>query len=80
MYDKKECVKEDVDKMLPVMIRLIGAILVLFGIILIYDARILTKKFFSFGDQNEATGRIKDIGFYYCDSWRINYILCVKIN
>ena len=34
---------------------LVGAILIAIGIILVYDARIITKKFFGFGDQNEAT-------------------------
>ena len=41
--------------MLQIIIRLIGAILALIGVIMIYDARILTKKLFGFGDQNEAT-------------------------
>lgn len=50
-------------KMLQIIIRLIGAVLVLLGIILIYDARIITKKFFGFGDQNEATGGLKILGF-----------------
>ena len=42
---------------------LIGVLIVLLGIIMIYDARILTKKFFGFGDQNEATSGLKIIGF-----------------
>lgn len=42
---------------------LIGAIIVLLGIIMIYDARILTKKFFGFGDQNEASSGLKILGF-----------------
>lgn len=41
--------------MLQVIIELVGIILVLLGVIFIYDARIITKKFFGFGDQNEAT-------------------------
>lgn len=65
--------------MLQVIIKLIGAILVLLGIILVYDARILTKKFFGFGDQNEATQRIKDFRFFGCDCWRINFIFCVNL-
>lgn len=40
-----------------------GILLVLLGIILIYDARILTKRFFGFGDQNEATQGLKILGF-----------------
>ena len=42
---------------------LIGVLIVLLGIILIYDARILTKKFFGFGDQNEASSGLKILGF-----------------
>ena len=38
-------------------------ILILFGITLIYDARIITKKFFGFGDQNEGSAGLKIIGF-----------------
>ena len=41
----------------------IGILIVLLGIIMIYDARILTKKFFGFGDQNEASSGLKILGF-----------------
>ena len=51
--------------MLQIILRLIGAIIVLFGVVLVYDARIITKKLFGFGDQNEATNsRYKKINFY----------------
>lgn len=49
--------------MLNIIMRLIMMILILFGIILIYDARIITKKFFGFGDQNEGSAGLKIIGF-----------------
>ena len=42
---------------------LIGVLIVLLGIIMIYDARILTKKFFGFGDQNDASSGLKILGF-----------------
>ena len=45
------------------IIFLIGTILEMFGVILIYDARPITKKMFSFGDQNEATLGLKIVGF-----------------
>ncbi len=45
------------------VLRIIGLIFVLLGVILIYDARIITKKFFSFGDQNEGTMGLKMLGF-----------------
>lgn len=41
----------------------IGIILAMAGVILIYDARPITKKRFGFGDQNDATLGLKLIGF-----------------
>lgn len=32
---------------------------------MIFDARVLTKKLFSFGDQNEATSGFKILGFIF---------------
>lgn len=49
--------------MLNIIMRILIIILILFGITLIYDARIITKKFFGFGDQNEGTAGLKIIGF-----------------
>lgn len=42
---------------------LIGLSLAIAGVILIYDARIITKKAFGFGDQNEASMGLKILGF-----------------
>ena len=58
MYNKK-----DVDNMIQVILRLIGIIIVLIGVIMIYDARIITKRFFGFGDQNEGSSGLKILGF-----------------
>ena len=44
---------------------IVGAILGLIGIVLVYDARPITKKFFSFGDQNEGALGLKMIGFIF---------------
>ena len=41
----------------------IGILIALLGVIMVYDARILTKKLFSFGDQNEGTSGLKIFGF-----------------
>lgn len=49
--------------MFQLIIKLIGFIFVLVGVILIYDARIITKRFFGFGDQNEGSNGLKMIGF-----------------
>ena len=45
------------------ILKIIGAILLLIGVIWIYDARSITKKYFSFGDQNEGSLGLKMIGF-----------------
>ena len=45
--------------MLDIVIKFVS---VLIGVILVYDARIITKKIFGFGDQNEATNGLKILG------------------
>ena len=46
-----------------VILLIIGLLIAIIGIIMIFDARFLTQKFFGFGDQNEATAGFKIIGF-----------------
>lgn len=46
-----------------VILLIIGLLIAILGIIMIFDARFLTQKFFGFGDQNEATAGFKIIGF-----------------
>ena len=41
----------------------IGILILLIGVIMVYDARLLTKKLFGFGDQNEASMGLKILGF-----------------
>lgn len=48
--------------MWQIIIKLIGTLILLGGVLLIYDARIITKKFLGFGDQNEATAGFKILG------------------
>ena len=45
-----------------VIFMLVGMLLAMLGVIMIYDARLLTKKLFGFGDQNEATMGFKILG------------------
>ena len=45
------------------ILKIIGLIIIASGVILIYDARSITKKFFGFGDQNEASLGLKIAGF-----------------
>ncbi len=49
--------------MLNTIFLVLGLILSTSGVILIYDARSITKKMFGFGDQNEATAGLKIVGF-----------------
>lgn len=45
------------------IVEIIGTIILAVGVMLIYDARPLTKKIFSFGDQNEGAKGMKIVGF-----------------
>lgn len=45
------------------ILMLIGTIIIMFGVILIYDARSITKKLFGFGDQNDAALGLKITGY-----------------
>ncbi len=46
-----------------VILIIIGLIIATIGVICIFDARIITKKMFSFGDQNEGSAGLKILGF-----------------
>lgn len=48
------------------IVEVVGTVLLMIGVILIYDARPITKKVFSFGDQNEGVKGIKIVGFILC--------------
>ena len=48
--------------MVQIIFRLIGTVILLMGVVLVYDARIITKKVFDFGDQNEATSGFNILG------------------
>lgn len=52
--------------MLQIVLRILGLLFLMFGVIMVYDARILTRKWFGFGDQNEATAGFKILGFLFC--------------
>ena len=45
------------------VINFIAMIMALMGVIMVYDARIITKKLFGFGDQNQAAWGLKILGF-----------------
>jgi len=49
--------------MKEVILLILGLILACIGVILIYDARGISKNAFGFGDQNEASTGLKILGF-----------------
>lgn len=49
--------------MVKTILFILGIVLSTIGVILVYDARSITKKAFGFGDQNEATAGLKILGF-----------------
>lgn len=55
--------KNELKEQIMELLDIIGITIIMCGIILIYDARSITKKIFSFSDQNEATFALKVIGF-----------------
>ena len=52
--------------MMENILNFISLIFILLGVIMIYDARIITKKLFGFGDQNQATWGLKILGYIIC--------------
>ena len=48
---------------MKIVIDLIALIIALIGVVMVYDARIITKKLFGFGDQNQAAWGLKILGF-----------------
>ena len=52
---------------MKIFLLLIGIIMLVLGIKFVYDARPIVKKYFSFGDKNDATMGLKIFGalFYY---------------
>ena len=49
--------------MFQVILKLIAGLIMILWVIMIYDARLLTKEFFGFGDQNDASSGLKILGF-----------------
>lgn len=49
--------------MFDIIMKIVILTLILIGFVFIYDARTLTKRFFSFGDQNEGASGLKFLGF-----------------
>lgn len=50
-------------ELIKMILIVIGLVIMAVGVICIFDARNLTKKWFSFGDRNDAVKTLKIIGF-----------------
>lgn len=48
-----------------IIVKIIAQIIILIGVVFIYDARMLTDTWFGFGDQNEASAGFKILGFIF---------------
>lgn len=48
---------------MEIVLNFIALIMVLLGVIMVFDARLITKKIFGFGDQNQAALGLKILGF-----------------
>lgn len=49
--------------MWQIILIILGLLLTTLGVVCIFDARLLTQKLFSFGDQNEGSMGLKIMGF-----------------
>ncbi|MBR3133466.1 MAG: hypothetical protein IKG42_05335 [Clostridia bacterium] len=50
---------------MEVWLDLLGVLICALGIICVYDARPIVKKYFNFGEENEATLGLKLLGFIF---------------
>jgi len=50
-------------EMFNIIIKIIALIILALGVVMVYDARKLSKKWFSFGDRNGSTRILKIVGF-----------------
>lgn len=48
---------------MEVVVNIIALVMALVGVVMVYDARLITKKLFGFGDQNQAAWGLKILGF-----------------
>ncbi len=49
--------------MVQMLLIILGLLLAVGGTVMVYDARLLSYRFFGFGDQNEASLGMKMLGF-----------------
>lgn len=50
-------------EILKLIVKIVALLIIAIGVVLIYDARKIGKKWFSFGDRNSAVKTLKIVGF-----------------
>lgn len=50
-------------ELVKMVVTVIGLVIMAIGVICVFDARNLTKKWFSFGDRNDGAKTLKIVGF-----------------
>ena len=59
------------------VLKILALLLILVGVIFVYDARLLSMRWFGFGDQNEATSVLKILGFIFSIIGGIVIYMCI---
>jgi uncharacterized protein YjeT (DUF2065 family) len=49
-------------EILNIVVKMVGIVILAIGVIMIYDARLLSKKLFSYSDKNESAKMLKIVG------------------
>ena len=62
-----------------IILAIVGLLITVLGVICIFDARVLTKKMFSFGDQNDASLGLKLFGFIFAVIGAFAVYLCIHV-
>ena len=53
----------NIEEIMKIIFVIVGFVMAAIGVIAIFDARKITKKWFSFGDRNDGVRTLKIIGF-----------------
>lgn len=61
-----------------IILMIVAIILVALGVVCIFDARVITKRAFSFGDQNEGSLGLKILGFIIAIVGAIMFYLVLR--
>lgn len=60
------------------ILMIVAIVLAAMGVVCIFDARVITKKAFSFGDQNEGSLGLKILGFIIAIVGAIMFYLVLR--